>query len=277
MIDRKLLIRRISFTAYFVVAFLIFLVLLFPVDRIKGRLEAEVRQRTPYDLTVARISPRFFNSVVLHDVVIAEQSTGKVLFESQSANTSVSLWGLLRGILSLDVKAKAYGGEILAKAQQGPSKQYLQIDATNLELGSYTLLKNSGYRVSGKLGGNLEMNGDNGKAKFWIKGLSSRELKLKGFPVPDLDFEQSWLEADIKGDRMTIRKLELDGKDIKVRGAGDIVLRERGSLNVTIRLKPSEIFARQQAGFFSMLKTKDADGYYQLSLFGTVDAPVPRF
>jgi len=276
MVDRKLLIRRISLAAYFVVAFVIFLFLLFPSAGLKAKLESEVRQRTPLELNVGRVSPLFFNRFALSDVVISDRSTGKVLFESQSAHTAVSLWDLLRGLLSVDVKAKAYGGELLVKAQQGPSRQYLRADANGLEVGSYSLLKDAGFHVSGKLGGNFEMTGDAGKGKIVLKGLTSRELKIKGLPIPDLDFEQCWLEADIKGDRLTIRKLELDGKELKVRCLGDVVLREKGSLSLTIRVKPSEVLARQQAGLFSMLKNKDAEGFYQFSLGGTLDAPMPR-
>jgi type II secretion system protein N len=276
MIDKKLLIRRISFVAYFVVAFLFFLLLLFPADRVKAKLESEVRQRTPLELNVGRVSTRFFNLFALSDVVISDRSTGKVLFESQSANASISLWNLLRGLFFVNMKAKAYGGELLLKAQQGPSRQYILLDANSLEISSYSLLKDAGFRVTGKLGGNIEITGDAGKGRIWLKGLTSRELKIKGFSVPDLDFEQCWLEADIKGDRMTIRKLELDGKELKVRCLGDLVLRERGSLNLTIKLKVSERLAHEQAGLMSLLKNKDAEGFYQFSLGGTLDAPIPR-
>ena len=276
MLDRKILIRRISLTAYFIAAFLFFLLLLFPGDRVKAKLESEVRQRTPLELTVGRVSPRFFNLFSLSDVVISDRSTGKVLFESRSASASISLWGLLRGLFSVDMNAKAYGGELLLKAQQSSSRQYILIDANNLELSSYSLLKDAGFRVGGKLGGNMEITGDAGKGKLWLKGLTSRELKIKGFPIPDLDFEQGWLEADIKGDRMTIRKLELDGKELKVRGVGDLVLRERGSLNLIIKVKVSERLAHEQAALMSLLKNKDAEGFYQFSLGGTLDAPMPR-
>lgn len=276
MLDRKILIRRISLAAYFIVAFLFFLLLLFPADRVKAKLESEVRQRTPVNLNVGTVTPRFFNVFALSDVVISEKSSGKVLFESQSAHASVSLWGLLRGLFSVDMKAMAYGGELLLKARQEPSRQYILIDANNLEIGSYALLKQAGLKLSGKLGGNIEIAGDTGKGKIWLKSLTSRELKIQGFSVPDLDFEQCWLEADIKGDRMTIRKLELDGKELKIRLLGDVVLRERGSLNLTVKLKASERLAQEQAGLLSMLKNKDAEGFYQFSLGGTLDAPLPR-
>lgn len=215
------------------------------------------------------------NRFLLTDVVISDRS-GKVLFESKSAKTSVSLWNLLRGVLAVDVKAKAYGGELLLKALQGPSRQYINVDASSLEVGSYSLLKDAGFRLSGKMGGNIEMTGGTGKGRIWLKGLTSRELKINGFPVPDLDFDQCWLEADIKGDRMTIRKLELNGRELKVIGVGDVVLREKGTLRLTFRLKPSERLAQEQAGFMSMLKNKDAEGYYLLSVGGTLDAPIPR-
>jgi type II secretion system protein N len=275
MIDKKLLIRRASFAAYFVAVFLLFLLLLFPVDRIKAKLESEVGQRTPFELHVSRVSPFYFNQFILSDVVLSDRS-GTVLFESPSIRTSVSLFSLLRNLLSLDMKAKAYGGELLVKAQQGPGRQYLLLDANGLDIGSYSLLKNAGFRLTGKFGGNIEIAGDTGKGRLWLKGVTSRDLKVKGFAVPDLDFDQCWLEGDLKGDRLTIRKLDLDGKELKIQCQGDMVLRERGSLNILVKLKPSERLAREQAGLLSLLKNRDAEGFYQFSLGGTLDAPVPR-
>ncbi len=275
MIDKKNLIRRLSLAAYFMAAFLLFLLLLFPFDRVKAKLVSEIRQRTALDLTVSRISPRFFNSFTLTDVVLADQK-GKVLFESPSVRTSISLFSLLRGMLSLDMKAKAYGGNLLVKAQQGGSQQKFLIDADSLDISSYQLLKDFGLKLSGRLGGNIEMSGDVGKGRLWLKGLTSRELKIKGFPIPDLDFDQCWFEADIKGDRLTIKKLVLDGKELKVQCLGDIVLRDRGTLNLTIKLKPSERLAQEQSVVFSLLKNRDADGYYQFSLGGTLSDPLPR-
>ncbi len=275
MIDKKLLIRRLSYAAYFTVAFLVFLLLLFPFDRIKAKLESEVRQRTSLELSVSRISPRFFNRFVLSDVVVSNQE-GKVLFESPTVRTTVSLFSLLRGMLSVDMKAKAYGGNVIVNAQQGPGRQYILVDADGLDIGSYQLLKDFGLKLSGKFGGKFEMSGDAGKGKIWFKGLTSRELKIKGFPIPDLDFDQCWLDADLKGDRLTIKKLDLDGKELKVQCLGDLVLQERGTLNLTVKLKPSELLSRQQSGLLSLLKNKDAEGFYQFSIGGTLSEPLPR-
>jgi type II secretion system protein N len=275
MSDKKSLIRWLSYTAYFIAVFFVFLLLLFPFDRVKAKLESEVRLRTPFELSVARISPRFFNRFMLSDVVVSDKN-GKVLFESPSVRTTVSLFNFLRGRLSVDMKALAYGGEILIKAQQGPATQYLRVDASGLDLGSYAFLKNQGLKFSGTLGGNFEMTGDSGKGRLWLKGLASRELKIKGFSVPDLDFEQCWLEAEIKGDRLTIKKLEIEGKELKVRCLGDLILRERGTINLTVKLKPSERMAREQEGIFSLLKNKDVEGFYQFSLGGMLSDPLPR-
>jgi type II secretion system protein N len=276
MFDRKKLVRGLLFAAYFCVVFLVFLLVLFPFDRVKSKLESEVGARTPLELSVARISPRFFNRFVLSDVVVSDKQ-GKVLFECGSAKTTISIFSLLRGALSVSLKAEAYGGELLIKVQQGPGRQYLLLDADGLDIASYRMLKDLGLRFSGKAGGNFEMNGDSGKGRLWLKGLTSRELKIKGFPVPDLDFEKGWLEAELKGDRLTVKKLELDGKDLTVRATGDLVLRERGMINLAIKLKPSERLAHEQSGLLSMLRTRDADGYYQLTLGGVLSEPVPRF
>ena len=80
MIERKTLVRRLSFAAYFAAVFLLFLLLLFPFDRIKSKLESEFHLRTPLALSVARISPRFFNRFVLSNVVVADNK-GRILFE----------------------------------------------------------------------------------------------------------------------------------------------------------------------------------------------------
>lgn len=275
MADRKKIIRRLSLAAYFIVVFLAFLLLLFPFDRIKGRLESEVRRRTVLDLSVSRISPRFLNRFVMTDVVVSDQN-GAVLFESPSVRTSVSLFGLLRGFLSAEVRAAAYGGELTIKTQQGRGRQYVMVDANGLDIGSYPLLKSLGLRLAGKLGGNFEMNGDAGKGRLWLKGLASRELTIRGFPIPDLDFEQCWLDAELKADRLTVRKLELEGKELKVQATGDLILRERGTLNLMIKFKPSERIAREQSGLLSLLKNKDPEGYYLLSIGGTLAEPSPR-
>jgi type II secretion system protein N len=275
MIERKTLVRRLSFAAYFAAVFLLFLLLQFPFDRIKSKLESEVRARTPLELSVARISPRFFNRFVLADVVVAD-TKGRVLFESRSVKTTVSLFSLLRGALWLNLKADAYGGELFVKANQGPERQYLLLDADGLDIASYPLLKDLGLRISGKVGGNFEMDGDAGKGRLWLKGLASRELKIKGFSIPDLDFEKGWLEAELKGDRLTVKKLELDGKDLSVRATGDLVLRERGTINLAIKLKPSARLAHEQSALISFLRTRDADGYYLLTLGGMLSEPVPR-
>jgi type II secretion system protein N len=212
---------------------------------------------------------------VLSDVVVSDKG-GTILFESPSVMTTVSLFKFLRGRLYLDMKSQAYGGELLVRVQQGPGRRYFQLDANGLDVGSHVLLKNLGLKISGKLGGNFEMTNDAGKARLLIKGLTSRELKIKGFSIPDLDFEQCWLEAEIKGDRLTIKKMEFEGRELKVRCLGDLVLRERGTINLTVKLKPSERMAREQSGPLSLLKNKDAEGFYQFSLGGTLSEPVPR-
>ncbi|HEY6011247.1 MAG TPA: type II secretion system protein GspN [Nitrospirota bacterium] len=275
MLDKKLLIRRLLYAAYFVAAFLVFLLLLFPFDRIKTKIESEVRRRSQVELSIARISPRFINRFALSDVVISDKS-GKVLFESPSVGASVSLFNLIRGRMSVDLKARAYGGELLVKSQQGPGTNYLALDANGLDISAYPLLRDAGFKLSGKLGGNVELINDAGKGKLQIKGLTSRELKIKGFPIPDLDFDQCWMEAELKGDRLTIKKLEMDGKELKARCQGDLVMRERGTLNLTIKLKPSERLAREQAGLLSLLKNKDAEGFYQFGLGGTLAEPLAR-
>lgn len=275
MVDKKTLIRKLSFAAYFIAVFLLFLLLLFPFDRVKSKLESEVRLRTPFELSVARIAPRFFDRFVLFDVVVSDKKN-KILFESPAVRTTISLFSLLRGGISVNMKAPAYGGELLVKAHQSQKQQSLLIDADGLDIASYPMMKDFGLKLSGKIGGNFEMNGDSGKGRLWLKGLTSRELKIKGFPVPDLDFEKGWLEADIKGDRMTIRKLELEGKELKIRATGDMVLRERGTLNLLVKVKPSERLAREQAGIFSLLKNRDAEGFYQFTLGGLITEPAPR-
>lgn len=274
--DRKKLIRLFVLSTYFVAVFLAFAVLLFPYDRVKDRLETEVRTRTPVELSVARVSPRFLNRFVLVDVVVADRD-GRVLFESPLVRTHVSLFGFLRGQLAVRLSGHAYGGDLTVRAEQGSKRRYLAVDASGLDIASYGLLKQLGLKISGTTGGSIEMNNESGKGRLWVKDLASRELTVQGFPVPDMDFQQGWVEAETKGDRLTVKKLELDGKELKVRVSGDLVMRERGYLNLVVKFKPSERLAQEQAGLLSFIKTRDAEGYYQLSLGGTLAAPVPRF
>ena len=275
MIDRKALLKRLALAGYFLAAFLVFLFLLFPFERVKGKLESEFRQRTALELSVARLSPRFLNRFLLSDVVVSDQK-GKVLFESRSTTAVVSLWNLLRGALALHLHADAYGGTLVVRVHQGKGQQTLIVDADNLDIASYSLLKDLGLHFAGKAGGNFEMSGDAGKGRVWVKGLTSRDLKVQGFPVPDLDFEQGWIEADVKGDHLTIKKLQLDGKQLQLRVTGDVILHERGLLNLTVKVKPSEQLAHDQSALISLLHNRDPEGFYQFSVGGLVSQPMPR-
>lgn len=276
MPDQRKIIRIFSFSVYFLLVFFAFVVIRFPYDRIKARIESEVRTSTPFELNIARISPRFLNRFVLSDVVVSNR-TGTVLFESRSLRTHVSLFGFLRGLLSVDFRGMAYGGELVVRTEQGAKRRFWSADIDNMDIGSYSLLKELGYKISGRLGGKFEMENNAGKVRLWLKNLAARELRIKGFPVPDLDFEQGWIEGEIKGDRFTIRKFELDGRELSVRISGDLVMRERGTLNLVVKLKPSERLSREQAGLLSFLKSRDAEGFHQFSLSGALDSPLPRF
>jgi len=275
-IDRTRIIRLIVLAAYTVAVFLAFAVLLFPYDRVKDRLESEVRMRTPVELSVSRIAPRFLNRFALVDVVVSDRD-GRVLFECPEARTHVSLFSFLQGLLSVRLKGKAYGGDLAVRADQGRKRRSLTVDASGLDLSSYGLLKQLGVKVSGTAGGNFEMTGDSGRGRLWVKDLAGRELTVMGFPVPDLDFQQGWVEAEINGDRLSVKKLELDGKELKVRVSGDMVMRQRGYLNLAVKFKPSVRLEQEQSGLLSLLKNRDAEGFYQVSLGGTLAAPVPRF
>lgn len=273
--DRKTAIRTLGLAGYFLVAFLVFLFTFFPFDRVASRISAEVSRTTPLDLSIGHVSPRFFNRFSLRDVVIADKN-GSVLFESPSAHAAVSLLNLLRGVLSVKLRAETYGGEILIRFQESSGRRSVLCDANGLDIASYPLLEELGYKVAGTLGGNVEIDGNGGNGRIWVKNLATRELKVQGFPVPDLDFGSGWVEGELKGDWLTIKKLELDGKELSVRVSGDMVLRAQGMLNLQIKLKPSERLAREQAGLLSFLKNRDADGFYQFTLGGTMAAPFPR-
>ncbi len=272
--NRKLIVRILLYTAYFLAAFLLFLYLNLPLDGIRSRLEHEVHSRTPLELSMSRLSVELCD-LVMHEVVISDK-TGKVLFESPKARLGISFLGLIRGVFSAKIDAEAYGGGLFIKLRSGKDFKTFYVDADGLDIGSYRMLKDLGMQITGEVGGNFDMTGENGRGRLWLKGLGWRGLKIKGFSVPDIDFEQAWLDAEMKGSRLFIKKLQADGKDIKVRISGDIALRQNGQLNLSVMLKPSEPIAREHAGLLSLLKKRDSEGFYRFDIGGTLDAPAPR-
>jgi hypothetical protein len=47
-------------------------------------------------------------------------------------------------------------------------------------------------------------------------------------------------------------------------------------MNLVVKLKPSERMAQEQSWITAVLKNKDAEGYYQFTLGGTLAEPMPR-
>lgn len=276
IVPQRIPVRNVALVSYFVVAFLLFLIFLFPFDRIKTKLEAEVRERTPLDLKISKITPTFLNRFTLHQVVLSDKA-GTVLFEAPAVHTKISILRLIFGTLSVDLKGSVYGGELMIKTHQGSGGQFLLVNADAIDIGAYPLLSSSGLRVTGKLGGDFELNGNVGKGRISVTGLAWRGLKLNGMSIPDQDFDRGWLEADVKGDQLRIKRLEMEGKEIKIKAVGDLMLRKQGLLNLRVKLKPSERLAREYKGMLGLLKNQDPDGFYQVTIGGTITSPMPTF
>ncbi len=286
--ERKGFLKYALYLFYFILFFLFFLYLLFPYDKLKERMIFEIESRSSLSVKIHRLSPLLFNGVKLTDVEVSLKNDPKKtpLFKGD-ARLRLSLLQLIRMGLSVKGSIKAYNGEaVLNIANNRIAGEIKEIDLNNYA--AFKLLL--GIDATGLLNGRMDITSANdmlskdglnitranGEARFDISRFSVKNLNILGIKLPDTSFDAVQSEMRVEQGRINIKKISLEGRDLNIQVAGDIVLAGdiyNSPLNIRIRIKPSMRFEEENKVFFSMTKGKDADGFYSINIRGMLRSP----
>jgi type II secretion system protein N len=241
----------LGYTLYALVAFGVFLVWFFPVERLQARVLAEVERRAHATITVEQRKWIFPLGVAWQGVRIAPIGAPERAVVLDAFRVRVAMLPLLRQRIEADLTWEAYGGKT-----RGSWSLHPEAGGARLSLDQF----GQGFdvaRLPGLPGGSwqgvlqIDLNGRWLNEQWWLgEGTGSVELsRLKidgaavgGFPVSGIEFDAVTGHVALKGGTIALQRVTAHGPLGKISGDGTVLVRAPWSesvINLTLKLEPT--------------------------------------
>ncbi len=263
-----------------------FLYLRFPTDLVKDFIGAQVSRSAPgVDLEIETLTPNFPTGVTLEDIDISYQN--QPMFRADQAVISGRPMSLISNQKAISYQLITSGGKITGRAvlrndaARGSADVKARFEAIQLkEIPAIETF--SGYNVAGILDGTLNINGSDriGSAQtaFTISQCTI-ELAQPFFGVEKLTFQLIESELAMNGQRVIIKKCDLNGDEVDGRITGSMTVRQpygQTRLNLSGVLKPQPAFSAKLSKMVPMALLSGTNIQRKgipFKLTGTIDRP----
>jgi type II secretion system protein N len=309
----------VLYALFFAVAFMFSAYLTFPYERLRDfiltKIEAASKGKPDaVQVDIGELSPSFLTGVVLHDVEVRKGTPPEAATSGAAAGEApepsalrfdevaarVSLWSLLMRSPKVSFKAKVGEGELDGSFEQDGDAHEVEaeldaVDVAKLGLGSYL-----GVPLKGRATGTLELalpaeaNKARGDLQLKIAGLRIGDGKTKvslppmksGMTLEEIDAGSLDLAIKAANGSADIERFATDGKDLKIRGEGQIRLAtplRRSRPDVQLQLKLSDAYKNKTdrtKALFEILamqpdyqRAVDTEGALNMHVTGTLQSP----
>jgi type II secretion system protein N len=311
----------VLYALFFAVAFMFSAYLTFPYERLRDfiltKIEAASKGKPDaMQVDIGELTPSFLTGVVLHDVEVRKgtppeapaPASGAAAGEApepsalrfDEVTARVSLWSLLMRSPKVSFKARVGEGELDGSFKQDGEAHEMEaeldaVDVAKLGLGSYL-----GVPLKGRATGTLELalpaeaNKATGDLQLKIAGLRVGDGKTKvslppmksGMTLEEIDAGSLDLAIKAANGSADIERFATDGKDLKIRGEGQIRLANplrRSRPDVQLQLKLSDAYKNKTdrtKALFEILamqpdyqRAVDTEGALNLHVSGTLQTP----
>ena len=317
--SRAVWLPYVAYNALFWVAFWLFCYWTFPYERIATVLSDRVAASGKgYSLEIGSLSPYWLSGVELSDVVLRKDPDPREpaaapgdkgaapdrALRVREAHARVGILGLLFGSRKVNFDATLESGEIEGSYQGTSELHSVSAKLDKLDLAKLGLIEAMlQIPMQGTLSGDIDVAlaqdpkltqgsvkleldklvvGD-GKAKVKVGGLG-------GLTLDPIDAGDLALEFDIKEGVGVLSRLATDGKDLKLKGSGDIRLGTpvgASRLSLLVNIKFTDSYRNKSprtqamfglldnAGAPQITAAKTPDGALQYRLTGTLSSPRP--
>lgn len=241
----------LAYAFYALIAFVVFLVWLFPVERLQSRLLAEVERRTQSTITVEQRAWSFPLGLEWHGVRIAPIGQPEREVALDAVRVQVALWPLLRRRVEADLAWEAYGGKTRGSVTVRPEAAGARFSLD--QFGQGFVLDGLPGLPDGAWQGvvQFDVNGRWLNEAWWLgEGTGSVEvsrfkidgLTIAGFPVNGVEFDSVTGHVALSGGTVTLQRVNAHGPLGKVSGDGTVLVRApwtESVINLTLRIEPA--------------------------------------
>jgi type II secretion system protein N len=285
-------VRLLLYSLFALFSFTAALLLTFPYETLRRRLESEASRRSPgTTLVINEIGPALPLGVRLADVLYAKAAKGSetaTKYTFDRIRLTPSLLSLLTGRVGINFALDLLGGTIQGTAAFGASGGKVSAELDGLQLGEGKLVENAtGMQMLGAATGRLEATTGadgqvtDGLVRLNIDGAKIKSGKIAGFTLPPLDLGTPALEIDIAKGEAKLTKLEAKSSDIELGGTATVNLKPDLMLSPikgSLKLRPTEGFLSRNPALKGAMglagPMRKPDGSLEVPLNGTMGRPV---
>jgi len=264
---------------------LYFMFLSFPFSEVQDRILPRLEAQLPFRVAVEDIRPTPFLSLDLVNVEVFPKAAGPApLLELQELRVRPSLLDLLIGRQTVRIRARLLDGSLGGKVSRRKGNWELAVSWDGIHPGKHPLLKQENAQLDAAVSGDLDLKtegtqwiGSTGTLSLNLADGSIQGFQVSGFTLPQVKGVRGSGSLTLEKRKAVLDTLTLTSDELSVSLNGNIDLAPRlnGSrLNLTGKLKLSGQLATQYEPMLSgFLRKRDAEGFFNFSLRGTLGAP----
>ena len=276
-------IKPLSYIAFFLAAFIVFIFITFPGELIKKRIIAEIEDSTPYkvDIDEASVSPLL--SITLSGVKLYKTKDRFLKVDSLSIRPSVL--ALIFGTRKFPFKAKLLNGEVEGSVSlSGSRTREIQATVKHIDIDSIPALLSSDdtklISLGGVMDGSMHIQLEpqaKGEFQFEIDRLNMKDIKVKGLSLPSFTDLKSVVKGNIDGKSTNILAFNVTGKDLDLEITGTTPLlwelHKGGIIDLGYRLEMKGAQMTKYKGLLAPYLATQRDGSLCGKILGTIKNP----
>ncbi|MBI5207785.1 MAG: type II secretion system protein GspN [Candidatus Firestonebacteria bacterium] len=256
----------------------------FPYDKLINRFTSQ------YDFHIEseKISYRPISSLNLKNISIisAKDKNTLYLLESSELLLDFYIFPLFQNILSTDLYAKAYNGEITGQIEYNLKKDSLNIlslEFKNLDISQYSYPNNfqTLFKIKGLLSGKIILNKINneykGNGDLLLSGpVIISEIVYNGINFPNLEFKEISFNFEYNNNTFLLKKLEFNGRTILALINGQIELHEpieQSLLALSLWIGPSKNTKQNISNILTLFTGTNLEKGLNIKIHGTINNP----
>lgn len=279
--------KKIAYTAYIIGITVFFLYYLFPGDAVTAYINHELRKVSPdMALLIQDLKPGFPSAVRLSGVAVSLRN--QALVGADRIAIRLALPSVFSGQKTFHINGDLCDGNLdstlrISEIRKSPKFEMEGIfsDVQIEQIPAIQLFED--YQISGLLSGNLifsnmEMPQGKGNATMTLKN-SAVVFTPALFGLEQLTFDTIDLELELINQRLMIKRLDLESRDVSGNAAGSVILQapiERSTLNIRGEIKPHPSFIKQLGSAFPvefMARNKTKTGGIPFRITGSLEHP----
>jgi type II secretion system protein N len=296
-LSSRKLAAGIGYVAFAVASLLVGLYFTFPAEAVGQRLAHEVRTSSggQYTITFKELAPYRLSGFAAESVRLRTAKPGEapVEIELDALKVRLRLLPLLLARLSAAASIELGKGSLDAVVTKRATDAYdadLSIDELNLA--SPPLLPRlAGITFAGIINGSAtaalrpDPKASTGKASFKLANVSIGPGTVQGLTLPLIELGTLTPELVIDGGRARVASFKQEGGQVQLKVSGQATLREKleqSVLDLCVQVRPDPAFIKRNPTLEPLTQLaevrfrRDAQGFLNISVGGTVGAPMTR-